>query len=75
MVTWKFSHIQEKPVADSISVKFYGFCYFYNFCGPWEYITYSEHLPLTLVYHTSNLKQEKPAAGCAFINIYCFCYF
>ncbi len=62
MVTWKFSHIQEKPVADSISLKFYGFCYFYNFCEPWEYITYSEHLPLTLVYHTSNLKQEKPTA-------------
>ena len=75
MVTWKFRHIQEKPVADAISVKFYGFCYFYNFCGPWEYITYSEHLPLALVYHTSNLKQEKPAAGCVSINIYCFCNF
>ena len=72
MVTWKFSHIQEKPKADFISVKFCSFCYFYNFCGPWEYITYSKHLLPTLVYHNSNLKQEKPTAGCVFINIYCF---
>ena len=39
MVTWKFSHTQEKPVADSISVKFYGFGDFYNLLGPWEYFT------------------------------------
>ena len=72
MVTWKFSHIQEKSVAKCISIKFYSFCYFYNFCWPWEYITYSEHPLLTLVCYKSNSKQEKPTAGCAFINIYCF---
>ena len=71
MVTWKFSHIQKKLVANCISVKTYSFGYFYNFCGPWEYITYSEHLPPTLVYHTSNLKQEKPTTWCVFIYIYC----
>ena len=41
IVTWKLIHIQEKPVVNSFSVKFCGFCYFYNFWGPWEYLTYS----------------------------------
>ena len=31
MVTWKFSHIQKKLVANCISVKIYSFGYFYNF--------------------------------------------
>ena len=72
MVTWKSSHIQEKPVADCVSIKFYGFCYFYNFGGPWEFITYSNQLLPHTAHHKSNFKQEKPTSGCVFINIYCF---
>ncbi len=72
MVTRKSSHIQEKLVAKSISVKFYSFCHFYNFSGPWEFITYSNQLLPHAAHHKSNLKQEKPTSECVFINSYCF---
>ena len=72
MARWKSSHIQEKPVANCISVKFYSFCYLYNFWGPWEFITYSNQLLPHTAHHKSSLKQEKPTFGCIFINIYCF---
>ena len=75
MARWKSSHIQEKPVANCISVKFYSFCYLYNFWGPWEFITYSNQLLPHSAHHKPGLKQEKPTFGCVFINIYCFCNF
>ena len=71
MARWKSSHIQEKPVANCISVKFYSFCYLYNFWGPWEFITYSNQLLPHSAHHKPGLKQEKPTFGCVFINIYC----
>ena len=72
MVTSKSNHVQRKPVANHISVKFYRFCYFYNFWRPWEFITYSHWQLSHIAHHKSNLKQEKLTSECVFINIYSF---
>ena len=68
MVTWKSIHIQKKPVADFIFIKFCGIFYFYNFWGLWEYFTYSKQLLPNWVHHKSNFKQEKLIFECVFIN-------
>ena len=72
MVTSKSNHVQRKPVANHISVKFYRFCYFYNFWRLWEFITYSHWQLSRIAHHKSNLKQEKLTSECVFINIYSF---